>query len=342
MSRKRNFFLDKTAYLSLKYFTWYCQSTSRNLALAGGSAVGWVFWMLLRLQRKRLKITLDNMRILYPDKSEEELMRLARRTARHFGRFLTDGCRLPLIKRSTLDDNIKFEGLEHYIKAHRQGKGVILSTAHFGHFEVAACSLAAMGYPVWSIIREVDNRDLDKFMDEARCAPGLGVIKKERAAREVLAHLRAGHTVTVHIDQKASFNHVYVPFFGKYASTFSTPAVMSMRTGAPVLSMLCFRDDATDTYIARISPPVEYIPTGDRNADIRQIIMKLNHSLEQAVRQAPEQWFWFHGRWKKEPDAEETAAAEKELALIESTIKGAPPPGAGAPGAGAPGVGATS
>jgi len=312
--------LDKTTYLSLKYFTWFCQSTSRNLALAGGSVVGWIFWVLLRLQGKRLRMTLENMGTLYPEKSEDELLRLSRRTTRHFGRFLTDGCRLPLIKRSTLEENIKFEGLEHYIKAHAQGKGVILATAHFGHFEVAACSLAAMGYPVWSIIREVDNPDLDKFMDAARCAPGLGVIKKERAAREVLAHLRSGHTVTVHIDQKASFNHIYVPFFGRMASTFTTPAVMSMRTGAPVLSMLCFRDDATDTYLARISPPIEYIPTGDKRADIRQITMTLNLILEEAVRQAPEQWFWFHGRWKKQPTEDELAEVEREMAIIHSAI----------------------
>jgi len=197
-----------------------------------------------------------------------------------------------------------------------------MATAHFGHFEVAACSLAAMGYPVWSIIREVDNPRMDKWMDAARTATGLGVIKKERAAREILTHLRRGDTVTVHIDQKASFNHIYVPFLGRYAATFTTPAVMSLRTGAPLLFMLCFRDDPADRYLAIITPPVEHIPTGSTHADIRQIIMKLNIILERAIRQAPEQWFWFHGRWKKEPTAEEIAEAEKEVALINSLRAG--------------------
>ena len=290
----------------------------RGAAMAAGSAIGWLFWAILRLEGKRLSLTLENLRNLFPGKSDSQLRPMARATARHFGRFLSESARVPLLTRETLGGMVDFEGLEHYAAAHAQGKGVMLATAHFGHFELAACALAMMGYPVHSVIREVDNKGLDLLLDELRFSSGLGVIKKERAAREILGHLRHGDTVTVHIDLNASFNLIYVPFFGRYASTFTTPALMSMRTGAPLLSMLCFRDDASDRYHVKIYPPVAITSTGDMGADERQIIMALNERLEEAVRQAPEQWFWFHRRWKKEPTGEEMEQIRKQLESIES------------------------
>jgi len=323
MSGKRNALLDKVALLAAKGFTRACQLAPRSLAMAAGSMVGGLFWAVLRLERKRIAITLDNLRILYPGQDDARLRPLARRTARHFGRFLAESARAPLLTRGSLGDLVTFEGLEHYAAAHAQGKGVILATAHFGNFELAACAQALMGYPVYSVIREVDNPGLDVFMDQVRGSSGLGVIKKERAARDILGHIRRGDTVTVHIDLNASFNLIYVPFFGRYASTFTTPAVMSLRTGAPLLTMLSFRDDAADRYHVKIYPPAQIAPAGNRNADVRQIIMALNGGLEEAIRQAPEQWFWFHRRWKKEPTAAEMAGIEKELEAIKAAQKGA-------------------
>jgi len=318
MSRKRYALLDKAVYLAAKLFFGFCRMAPRGVAMAAGSMIGRLFWMALRLERRRLAVTLDNLRNLFSGQSDDQLRPMALATARHFGRFLAESARVPLLTRETLGGLVDFEGLEHYAAAHAQGKGVMIATAHFGHFELAACALAMMGYPVYSVIREVDNKDLDLLLDNLRFSSGLGVIKKERAARDILGHLRHGDTVTVHIDLNASFNLIYVPFFGRYASTFTTPALMSMRTGAPLLSMLCFRDGANDRYHVKIYPPVAITPTGDMGADERQIIMALNERLEDAIRQAPEQWFWFHRRWKKEPTGEEMEQIRKQLESIAS------------------------
>jgi KDO2-lipid IV(A) lauroyltransferase len=51
------------------------------------------------------------------------------------------------------------------------------------------------------------------------------------------------------------------------------------------------------------TPPIEWTPSGDREADIRHLTQKLTHLIESWVREAPEQWLWIHRRWKTQPPA---------------------------------------
>jgi len=321
MSGGKNGIGDRLGYLITLGFTRFAGKAPRKAAFMAGSVVGWLLWTFLTIQKKRLKITIENLRNLYPDKADEELSHIVRRVCRHFGRFLSDCARLPLLDKEMVGKLVKFEGFENLEKAFGKGKGVIFATAHFGHFEVANGAFAALGYPVWSVIREVDNKAVDILFDETRCATGLGVIKKERSAGEILRHLRAGHIVTINIDQNAAFNNIFAPFFGKLAATFTTPAVIGMRTGAPILPVLSFRDDANDRYTVRVYPEVTIESVGDRGADIRLVTTKLNRILEDAIREAPEQWLWIHRRWKTEPGEEDMRSVRKETDIIERAAK---------------------
>jgi len=321
MSKRAERPLDKAAYLTIKGLGRFMQYAPRNLALAAGSLIGQLSWLFLVIQRKRLAIAIDNLRHLYPGAGEQGLRGIVKKVCRHFGRFLTDCSRLPLLERGSFEGRLRFEGFERFLSAYREGKGVILATAHFGHFELANAALAVMGYPVWYVLRTVDNREMDEYFDTTRKTTGLGVIKKERAAREILRNLRAGQIVAIHIDQHAFENSIYAPFFGEMVSTITTPAVMSLRTGAPVVPMLSFRDDASDSYTIRFYPRVTINPTGDVSADVRQITEKLNATLEEAVREAPEQWFWLHRRWKHAPSPQDLAVIEKQRALIDTATR---------------------
>jgi len=317
-SGKNNSSADKAAFFFLKGLALFLVAVPRNVAFAVGSALGWVLWVFLRIERRRLKITMNNLKILYPDAADKELRRIVKRVCRHFGRFHSESMRGPILKRSDFEGRVRFEGLDNFISAYKEGKGVILATAHFGHFELGACALALMGYPVFSVIREVDNIYVDELLDNVRRSTGLGIIKKESASKEIIGHLRKGHVVTIHTDLHAAFNKIFVKFFGKWAATFITPAVLNLRTKAPVLPMFCFRDDATDSYTIRFYPQVEIKPAGDISTDVRQITTHIAGVLENVIREAPEQWFLLHRRWKEEPDAKELEAIKKQEALIDS------------------------
>lgn len=273
----------------------------------------------------RLKVAMDNMRNLYPSASGEELSALARRMCLHWGRFIIQAGRLKSLTREDADKLIRFEGLENLKEAFALKKGVILATAHFGWFETANGALALEGYPVWSVIRTVDNKDIDWLTDDCRTSTGLGVIKKENAATEIIKHLRSGGMVTIAVDQNAGFNNIFTPFLGKLAATIVAPAVASLRTGAPVLPMFSIWDGRENILKVKIHPAVKLHPTGSMSANIRLVTMKINEALEEAVKAAPEQWLWIHKRWKTAPEEKDLAAIEADLKIINATTGASAP-----------------
>lgn len=317
MTGRRNSIADRAAYAAVLGLARLVQSVPRKAALRIGSALGCLLWIFLWLGG-RVKVAVGNMRNLYPDGDEKTLKAVTRRMCQHFGGFIVDAGRLKTLDKETAARIVRFEGLEILKQAHARGRGVILATAHFGHFEAANGALALMGFPVWSVIRAVDNEGIDWITDDCRTATGLKVIKRENSAMEIIRRLREGCIVTVAVDQNAGFNNIFVPFFGKLCATVVTPAVASLRTGAAVIPFFSFRDQVSDTYTAKFWPEITIHPAGDRSADIRLITMKINDALEEAIRRAPEQWLWFHKRWKTQPGEKDMESLRREMDMISA------------------------
>ena len=105
-------------------------------------------------------------------------------------------------------------------------------------------------------------------------------------------------------DQDARRDGVFVPYFGRLASTPAGPAWLSLATGAPIVFGTCVR--APDgRYEARILPPLYPEGAAHDAVAVRALTARHTALLEREVRQRPESWFWLHRRWK-------TAAPEGE------------------------------
>jgi KDO2-lipid IV(A) lauroyltransferase len=106
--------------------------------------------------------------------------------------------------------------------------------------------------------------------------------------------------VAIVTDQNAS--DVYVPFFGQPTGTVDGPAKLALRTGAPMLFFMGVREPK-GRYRVEVSGYYNAIPTGDNSADIERAMTEVNKHLENFIRKYPEQWLWFHDRWRSSPDA---------------------------------------
>ena len=193
---------------------------SRPVALAMGSALGQLAYAIHR-RSSRFSATLQNIARPFPQTNEAEQRLIASASLRHFGRFLAESGRTPLLTKDNLADLMTLHGTERLDAALAQGKGVILAWAHFGHFELGAYALALRGYPINTVIRTVDNASIDQLFDQLRERSGQRVIKKENASREILARLRHGEVVGIAYDLNAAFNNMFLPLFGELAATFT-------------------------------------------------------------------------------------------------------------------------
>jgi len=160
--------------------------------------------------------------------------------------------------------------------------------------------MGLLAVPFAVIARPLDNPVLDRRLVQLRRGTGNAVIPKRRAVRETLRALARGAGVAILIDQDAGVDGVFVPFFGRLASTTPTLALLALRTGAPILPVFA-RIDADGTIVVHIEPVIEPRPTEDRDDDVRRLTSACTEIVEHWVRRSPEQWLWMHRRWKTRP-----------------------------------------
>jgi KDO2-lipid IV(A) lauroyltransferase len=253
------------------------------------------------LDRRHRRIGLENLALAYGDElSPVRARRLLRDCWRHFGRITLDTLCFPRFGPETVDHLIHYEGLEHVRNAYAKNKGVLIFTAHFGHWELTGLMQGYLGLPLALVTRPLDNPHLERMLARTRGLSGNRIIHKRSAVREILKTLHAGSGVAIVIDQDARGAGVFVPFFGRLASTTPTLALLALRTGAAVVPSFSV-PNPDGTYRVIYEPKVEVRSSGDRDADVLRLTAECTAIIERWVRAHPELWLWMHRRWKTRP-----------------------------------------
>ncbi|MFO7893228.1 MAG: lysophospholipid acyltransferase family protein [Longimicrobiales bacterium] len=132
------------------------------------------------------------------------------------------------------------------------------------------------------------------------------VILMGAATKPALKALRAGRAVALLADQDARDRGVFVPFFGRPASTHRGPALLALRSGAPVfMATAVRRPDGRYRIRVRRVP----VPDGEDDAEREErLTAALAAALESVVREDPAQYLWHHRRWKTRPPGNGTGA----------------------------------
>jgi len=150
----------------------------------------------------------------------------------------------------------------------------------------------------------MSNRGFQADLFAARERLGMRVIEMGDAPKEVLRSLGQGRVVALLGDQNAHGGGLFLPFFGRPASTFRGPALFAARTGAPVWVAFALSDRGPKQHYTVTFEHLPFVPTGDAEEDAATLMGVYGRRLEDAVRAAPEQYFWQHRRWKRRPEEE--------------------------------------
>jgi len=252
----------------------------------------------------RRDIVESNLRIAFPDKDPEWRERVARGAYEHLGREAVAMLRLSKLDASAVIERTTTVGWEEMDAARSLGRGVLLVSGHYGNWEIAAATVAARGTPIAAIVRRQGNRLVDARLHQLRKDLGVETIYQGQAPTKVPRILRANGVVGIVGDQNARRSGIFVPFFGRPASTHRGPALFALRLGAPVLTCTARRLPMPGVHYEVTGERVEVARTGDLEADIWNLTADIARRLEAQIRREPEQYFWFHNRWKSRPDAQ--------------------------------------
>jgi KDO2-lipid IV(A) lauroyltransferase len=246
-----------------------------------------------------------NLQLALPNISLPERNRILREVYRHLGWQLVEFCRMRRYTPENTSEWIRTEGLEHYTAAAARGKGVLIVTGHLGAWELSSFYHSLMGHPMGMVIRRLDNRRLDDFVNRIRCLHGNRVLHKDDFARGLLGAMRRGETVGILMDTNMTPPQgVFVDFFGTPACTASGLARVAMRTEAAILpGFLTWREEE-QKYVLEFGECLEFVRTDDDEQDIITNTQICTTAIERWIRRFPEQWLWVHRRWKTRPPGE--------------------------------------
>ena len=252
----------------------------------------------------RRKVVESNLRLAFPEAGDEWIARTTRATYAHLGREAASMLRLSKLSPQAVVDRTIPVGWDELQNALSAGRGVMLVTGHFGNWEIAAATVAARGIPIAAIVRRQGNKLVDARLDQLRRNLGVETISQREAPTRVPRILRKNGVVGIVGDQDARRAGVFVPFFGRPASTHRGPALFALKLGAAVFACTARRLPGGEVRYEVAGTEVPVPRTGDLEADVATLTAELAARLEAAVRAAPEQYFWFHRRWKTSPQAE--------------------------------------
>jgi KDO2-lipid IV(A) lauroyltransferase len=259
--------------------------------------------VLFRVNPAWRRTALFNLRLAFPEWSEEKRERTVKLLVRNLGWLLAEFAQLPRMNRDTVAGVMVQDGFENFLAAESKGRGVLFLTGHLGAWELKPFAHALYHKPIYFLVRPIKNARVDALVNRYRGLSGNRPIEKNESVRAVLRVLREGGTVGILADQNTTpVEAVFVDFFGIPAATTAGLARLARRTGAAVVPVHSYWDAAIGKYVLHYEPALQLSNTDDEEADIRAHTALFNRTLEGFIRRFPDQWFWVHRRWKNRPE----------------------------------------
>jgi len=275
--------------------TWLIAHLPRPMLLGLGRLLG---QLVQRVPSPRRQVAETNIALCFPELSKAEQAELVNAHLRDIGMMLVEFALGWMgSERAITEVPVTIEGLEHLETARAQNKGVLLVGGHFSHLELCA-RLVSQRIRISGMYRKMDSAVFEWVVLRARLGYAEAMFDKDDI-RGTVKYLRSGGTLWYAPDQDMrSKDNVFVPFFGIPAATITATHHLARLSGAVVIPFHHRRLPGNAGYAMRLGAPLESFPSADPLDDTARV----NTSIEQMAREAPEQYLWVHKRFKTRPE----------------------------------------
>jgi Kdo2-lipid IVA lauroyltransferase/acyltransferase len=249
---------------------------------------------------KERKKALSHLRMAFSEeKTEAEIRKIAFDLFEHYGKTMGEFLLFDKIQKN-FDKYVSTVGLENFDEALAQGKGVVVTIAHFGNWELMGAYTALKGYPCTVIARKIYFKKYDDFIVRIRKSANVETIYRDESVRRMFSVLRRNGMLGFVADQDVEdAEGVFVPFFDRPAFTPSAPVRFALTSGAPIVPVFMLREGKGGIcHRMVVEKPIPLVRTGNKEEDLRLNTEKWVAVQEKYIRQYPHLWVWNHKRWK--------------------------------------------
>jgi len=268
-----------------------CHTAARGLAIVASDII-----------KLRYHVLDDNLRHVYPDWSSAQRRQLIRRMWEHLFLMVAEIAHAPRkLHEANYQQYVVFRNKPLAVRYLLDSRPTVIVTGHYGNFEIAGYVLGLFGFPSFTIARRLDNPFLDRFVNRFRGLRGQFILPKAGSAPLVERVLAVGGTLSLLGDQHAGDKGCWVDFMGRPASCHKAVALFTLTSGAPEMVAYVRRLDRPMQFEIGIVDVVDPRTMDDSIAGVKQLTQWYNQRLEEMIREAPEQYWWVHRRWKGQP-----------------------------------------
>lgn len=304
--------MNKKTWRKIKYpilvagihmFIFSVRLLPRRLELARFKLRGRLAFYIVKKEREKC---MAHIRMAYGEtKSEEEIKKMTRKVFEYLALNFCDMAYS--FKYSTKEEFSKIwevRGEEHLKAAYDKGNGVLVSTCHVGSWEFSAIAPPILGYETSAVSAPLKNARINDIIVDSRERRGMKNISrgKGKAMPRILESLAKGEAMVIMIDQDIAAKGCFVDFYGKPAFTTIGAAKIAMEAKAPIVTMVT-RRLPNMKHCIEFFPAIEMEDTGNLKHDLIENTKKIHQPLEELIKSYPEQWVWFHERWKRRPES---------------------------------------
>jgi len=256
------------------------------------------------LLRSRNNVALNNLNYVYAkEKNKKEIRHILKSFMRNIIEYYCELIKQDNKAYKDIKELVHLEGRENLDKALGKGRGVIAVSAHLGNFPIVCARLTSEGYAYSAIIGNARDERVKKYFSSIWENQGMEVIPSLpvfTALKGTMEALSKNRIVAIYADQNRARGGIFVDFFGRKAATVTSPATIAIKMKVPVIPMFIVRIAGNKHKIV-IEPELEIKFTGNEQEDISMITEKINRIIERYIKLYPEEWWWFHDRWKTKP-----------------------------------------
>lgn len=258
--------------------------------------------LTLKLAKSRRRVTLRNLELCFPEKSEQQRIDIAKQSFAGAGMALLESGLLWYGSHRRIQKLHQVNGMEHL--SQQQGKPTLMLAMHNTCLEMAYGPLAHQH--AMKIIFRVNNNPFWEWMSQkGRNRHNLELVSNKRV-RTFLDHIEQGETGLMASDHDLGpRNSLFIPFFNIATATVPTPSSFAKTTGAKVLLSCGYRTPTG--YCVDISP-FDNFPSDSQEHDMQ----RFNQYVEEHIKQHPGDYMWMHRRFKTRPEGEASVYHKKK------------------------------
>ncbi|WP_018248150.1 lysophospholipid acyltransferase family protein [Orenia marismortui] len=284
--------IESINYYIFKLFQGIIVSLPRRISYLIAKFIGFLLFYLIKSRRK---LAIKNLKLSL-GYSDKEAKKITKKVFQDVAIKFIEALYLKEWSDSDFEDKIKVEGLKYFERAYKENRGVILFTGHIGNWDLMGIYLASLGYPVNGVARMYKNSKINQeILDIRRSKGGKVFNKKGKGIRKAFKSLLKKEVLVILGDQDAHNKGEFVQFLNRPASTPTGPVLFAQKTGALIVPAYMIREKYN--YRLVIEKPIEVSKDADKE-EVKSKLQELTLSLENQVKQNPEQWLWLHRRWK--------------------------------------------